>query len=69
MDYRLSPAHAQHWPKGERNVTWCSKPQVMTFAELEKMISASCGQEMVILDFGASSDLTEYSQKGNSCVL
>jgi hypothetical protein len=41
----------------------------MTYEDLEEKISRSCGRKMKIIDLGASSDLSQYSRLGNSCVV
>ncbi len=68
MDYRLSEAQALWWPMNDRDVTWCSSPQTMTYSHLESLISATCGEPMVIVDLGAGEDLSKYSRVGNCCV-
>lgn len=68
MDYKLSPLQAKLWPSDVLDVTWCPSPQVHTYAALTRMISEACGERMVILDFGASNDLSQFSRDGSSCV-
>lgn len=50
------------------DVTYCNNFQVLTFDQLEKMISRSIGQEVQIADAGSSDQLGTYDVHGNHCV-